>query len=52
MRLERTAGSALLLVDTGRSEPVSVPFVSPIVVTIDRAEKRVVLDPPDGLMEL
>jgi 16S rRNA processing protein RimM len=50
--LERTAGGALLLVDTGRSEPVSVPFVSPIVVTIDRAEKRVVLDPPDGLMEL
>jgi 16S rRNA processing protein RimM len=52
VRLERTAGSALLLVDTGRSEPVPVPFVSPIVVTIDRAEKRVVLDPPDGLMEL
>lgn len=50
--LERTAGGALLLVDTGRSEPVPVPFVSPIVVTIDRAGKRVVLDPPDGLMEL
>jgi 16S rRNA processing protein RimM len=50
--LERTAGGALLLVDTGRAEPVPIPFVSPIVVSIDRATKRVVLDPPDGLMEL
>jgi 16S rRNA processing protein RimM len=50
--LERTAGGALLLVDTGRSEPVPVPFVSPIVVSVDRATRRVVLDPPDGLMEL
>jgi 16S rRNA processing protein RimM len=50
--LERTAGGALLLVDTGRSEPVPVPFVSPIVVSVDRGAKRVVLDPPDGLMEL
>lgn len=50
--LERTAGGALLLVDTGRSEPVPVPFVSPIVVSVDRAAKRVVLDPPEGLMEL
>lgn len=50
--LERIAGGALLLVDTGRSEPVPVPFVSPIVVSVDRAAKRVVLDPPEGLMEL
>ena len=50
--LERTAGGALLLVDTGGSEPVPVPFVSPIVVSIDREARRVVLDPPDGLMEL
>jgi 16S rRNA processing protein RimM len=50
--LERTAGGALLLVDTGGSEPVPVPFVSPIVVSVDRATKRVVLDPPAGLMEL
>lgn len=50
--LERTAAGALLLVDTGRSEPVPVPFVSPIVVSVDRATKRVVLDPPAGLMEL
>jgi ribosomal 30S subunit maturation factor RimM len=29
-----------------------VPFVSPIVVSIDRREKRIVLDPPAGLMDL
>jgi 16S rRNA processing protein RimM len=50
--LERTAAGALLLVDIGRSEPVPVPFVSPIVASVDRATKRVVLDPPAGLMEL
>jgi 16S rRNA processing protein RimM len=52
LKLERIAGGALLLVDTGRSDPVSVPFVSPIVVSVDRATRRVVLDPPDGLMDL
>jgi len=52
VRLERTAAGALLLVDTGREDPVPVPFVSPIVVSIDRREKRIVLDPPAGLMDL
>jgi 16S rRNA processing protein RimM len=52
VELERHAFGALLLVDTGRSEPVAVPFVSPIVVSIDRGQKRIVLDPPAGLMEL
>jgi 16S rRNA processing protein RimM len=51
-RLERTAGGPMLLVDTGRQEPVSIPFVRPIVVTVERAGRRIVLDPPDGLMEL
>jgi ribosomal 30S subunit maturation factor RimM len=42
----------MLFVDTGRAEPVPVPFVRPIVVSVERAEKRIVLDPPAGLMEL
>jgi 16S rRNA processing protein RimM len=50
--LERTPGGAFLLVDTGRREPVPVPFVSPIVVSVDRTTGRVVFDPPAGLMEL
>jgi 16S rRNA processing protein RimM len=52
VELERQAFGALLLVDTGKSEPVAVPFVSPLVVSIDRKEKRIVLDPPAGLMDL
>ena len=51
-RLTQTAGGPMLDVDTGRAEPVSVPFVRPIVVSVERAEKRIVLDPPEGLMEL
>jgi len=42
----------MLYVDTGRSEPVTVPFVRPIVVSVEREKKRIVLDPPAGLMDL
>lgn len=51
-RLERTAGGPMLSVDTGRAEPVSVPFTRPIVVAVDTENERIVLDPPEGLMEL
>ncbi len=51
-RLEATAAGPMLLVDTGASEPISVPFVRPIVVSVDRASRTIVLDPPEGLMEL
>lgn len=50
--IERTSGGPMLLVDTGGTEPLSVPFVRPIVVSVDRASHRVVLDPPEGLLEL
>lgn len=50
--IERTAGTPLLLVDAGGSDPVPVPFVRPIVVSVDRAARRIVLDPPEGLLEL
>jgi 16S rRNA processing protein RimM len=44
-------GVPLLAVDIGGRE-VLVPFRQPIVVSIDRAERRIVLDPPPGLLEL
>lgn len=50
--IERTAGTPLLLLDAGGSDPVPVPFVRPIVVSVDRAARRIVLDPPEGLLEL
>lgn len=51
-KLERTAGGAMLRVDTGGAEPVSVPFTRPIVVSVDAENERIILDPPEGLMEL
>jgi len=51
-KLERTAGGGMLSIDTGGVEPVSVPFTRPIVVGVDAANRRIVLDPPEGLMEL
>lgn len=51
-RLEHTSGGPMLSIDSGRAEPVAVPFTRPIVVRIDAEEKRIVLDPPEGLMEL
>ena len=51
--LERTPGGGpMLSVDTGRAEPVSIPFTRPIVVSVDAKRRRIVLDPPEGLMDL
>ena len=51
-RVELTAGGPMLLVDSGGREPVSIPFVRPLVVSVDRGARRIVLDPPVGLMDL
>jgi 16S rRNA processing protein RimM len=51
-KLERTAGRAMLSIEAGGREPVSVPFTRPIVVSIDAEKERIVLDPPEGLMDL
>jgi 16S rRNA processing protein RimM len=51
-KLERTAGRAMLSIDAGGHEPVSVPFTRPIVVSVDVENRRIVLDPPEGLMDL
>ncbi|MDQ5856909.1 MAG: ribosome maturation factor RimM [Acidobacteriota bacterium] len=50
--IERPAGGPLLFLDAGGAEPVPVPFVRPIVVSVDRAARRIVLDPPEGLLDL
>ncbi len=48
--LEQVAGRYLLIVETpqGRRE---VPFVDAIVVQVDTAARRVVIDAPEGLLE-
>lgn len=51
-KLERTAAGAMLSIDAGGQEPVPVPFTRPIVVAVDVENRRIVLDPPEGLMDL
>jgi len=50
--LEQTAAGPLLTVATPEGKSVLVPFVASIVVEIDEAGGRVVIDPPEGLFEL
>ena len=44
------AGRPLLVLATPRGER-EVPFTAPLVVSVDVARKRVVLDPPPGLLD-
>ena len=50
--LERTPAGPMLSVDVGAGKEALVPFVYPIVVAVDREGRRIVLDPPEGLLEL
>jgi len=50
--LEETPGGPLLEIDTARRRGVLVPFVEGIVVSVDREAGRIVLDPPEGLLDL
>ncbi len=50
--LERTPAGPMLSVDVGAGREALVPFVHPIVVAVDREGRRIVLDPPEGLLEL
>ena len=51
-RLEKTAAGAMLVLVNPAGREVLVPFAWPIVVSVDRARRRIVLDPPEGLLEL
>ena len=51
-RLERSPASPLLAVSREDGTEALVPFVEDIVVRVDREARTIVLDPPDGLMEL
>jgi len=49
--LEQTPGGPLLEIDTPHRRSVLVPFVEGIV-TVDRKGQRIILDPPEGLLDL
>lgn len=50
VELQNLGGRPLLVLETPRGER-EVPFTAPIVVSVDVAGKRVVLDPPAGLLD-
>ncbi len=50
--LESTPAGPLLSVETRPGKIALVPFVDGIVLEVDRARRRIVLDPPEGLLEL
>ena len=50
--LEETPAGPQLTLQTPGGKEALVPFVQPMVVEIDREGKRVVLDLPEGLLDL
>ena len=48
--LSAATGTAMLTVRT-RTGEVMVPFISPIVVSVDLTGRKVIVDPPAGLFE-
>ncbi|MFQ5549893.1 MAG: ribosome maturation factor RimM [Gemmatimonadales bacterium] len=46
------SGGRLIEVELGDGRTVMVPFRDPIVRSIDRKKRRIVIDPPPGLLEL
>jgi 16S rRNA processing protein RimM len=51
VKVEGTMEMSRLVVD-GAGEPVLIPLVAPICVRIDVAARQIVIDPPEGLIEL
>ena len=47
----RTGGVSLLEVTSGDSDKL-IPMAASILVTVDKAEKLIVVDPPEGLLDL
>jgi 16S rRNA processing protein RimM len=50
--LETTPAGGLLSIETPSGKEALVPFVHPIVVLVDDASRRIVIDPPEGLLEI
>jgi 16S rRNA processing protein RimM len=51
-RIEHAAASDLIVLDKTGGGTALIPFVSRIVPTVDVAGGRVVVDPPEGLLDL
>ena len=48
----RTGGAEILVINDSTGKEQLVPFAEPIVVKIDPETKTIVVDPPEGLLDL
>ena len=48
----KTGGTEILLIDADDGSEVMVPLAKSIVVEIDVTNKKILIDPPEGLIEL
>mgnify|MGYP003694144193 CR=1 FL=1 len=48
----RTGGVELLVVENDERGEIFVPMVASIVVEIDVSRKKILIDPPEGLLDL
>lgn len=48
----RTGGVELLVIDNDERSEVFVPMVASIVVDVDVSQKKILIDPPEGLLDL
>ena len=51
-RIDHAAASDLIVVDKAGGGTALIPFVSQLVPTVDVAGGRIVVDPPEGLLDL
>ncbi|MEO8430590.1 MAG: ribosome maturation factor RimM [Acidobacteriota bacterium] len=50
--LEQTPAGPLLSIELASGKEALVPFISPIVVSVDEPGRRIVIDPPEGLLDV
>lgn len=50
--LEQTVAGPLLAIETPSGQEALIPFVDPIVVFVDERKRCIVIDPPEGLLEV
>ncbi len=48
----RTGGVELLVVEDERQREILIPMAQSIVVDIDVSKKKILIDPPEGLLDL
>jgi len=48
----RTGGVELLVIESDEGREYLIPLAGSIVIEIDIAGKKIVVDPPEGLLEL